>query len=133
MKKNKNLSLKTKVIILFIEYFVFFGVSSVLYNLTISFLEVDRFYPWFFRLFIYLVYYVFVEFYLNKTLCMSIFGVSISNRKKGHFSSSFLKYSLLALFDRFLFLIFYMFGVLLNYDKGILLSEKYSGLRWEKQ
>ena len=133
MNKNKNLSLKTKVIILFIEYFIFFGVSSVLYNLTISILEVERFYPWIFRLFIYLIYYAFAEFYFNKTLCMSMFGVSILNRKKGHFSKSFLTYTLLAFFDRFLFIIFYMFGVLLNYEKNLLLSEKHSGLRWIKK
>ena len=129
---NKNLSLKIKVIILFIEYFIFSGITIFLHNIFTTVLEIDRFYSLLFVIFIYLIYYFLAEFYFNCTLCMRMFGVYITNKKEKKINSSFLIYTLLVFFDRTILIVFYMLGVILNYE-GLLLSEKYSDLKWVRK
>ena len=134
--KNNNevsLSLKDKVIILFVEFFVFAGISTLLYNFFLYVIGAESFYPWHFRGFMYLIYFVLFEFFFNQTLCMIIFRVAISNRRKKEFNMPFLKYGLLVFFDRFLFIIIYMYGVMFRVKRNLLLSEKLSGLRWERK
>jgi hypothetical protein len=63
---------------------------------------------------------------------MKLFGVSIKFSKQIRLNKSFLIYSTLVLFDRVLLLVFYIFQVLLQSDKKLLISEKYSGFRWVK-
>jgi hypothetical protein len=132
--ENKGLieiSKKSKVIIMFIDYIFIIALISILNSSSIlSFLEIDT--PWLFRLLIYFLYYTLTEFYFNRTLGMKLFGVSIKFSKQIRLNKSFLIYSTLVLFDRVLLLVFYIFQVLLQSDKKLLISEKYSGFRWVK-
>lgn len=135
---NKNkvdspaiLSLKLKLLVIFIDYIIIIAIISILNNTPVLTLEQEH--PWLFRLFIYFLYYVFPEYFYKKTLGMKFFGVFIFNKKTNSFKTRFLKYSLLVFFDRFLFLVIYTFGVLLSTDKNLLISEKFSGLIWKKK
>ena len=132
-KQTTGISLRLKVIILLADFFLFFGVVSLSYELLISILEVDRYHPWLFRLFMYLIYYTLSELFFNRTLGMTLFGVSLSDRENGEMDKSFFKYSLIVFVDRVLLTVVYMFGVLFRSDKKLLMSEKYSGIRWVKK
>jgi len=134
MIKNSELveiSKKIKVIIIFTDYIFIIGLISILTNKILDpVLDVNR--PWLFRFIIYLFYYTLMEFYFNKTLGMKLFGVSIKGKSERKLDKPFLIYSVLVLFDRILFLVFYIFQVLFYSEKKLLISEKYSGFRWVK-
>lgn len=134
LKRNEeiqeNLSLRLKLIILFIDYIIIIGIISILDFLSITGLEQD--YAWLFRLSIYFLYYVFPEYVFKCTLGMRLFNVSLKTKTFKDFKKRFFLYSVLVFFDRCLLLVIYIFGVLLLTNKNLLLSEKYSGLRWQK-
>jgi len=127
---QESLSLRLKVIILCIDYMIFGVVISVLDFLPVTGLE--PVYAWLIMLSIYLLYYVFPEYVFKCTLGMRLFNVSLKRKTFKDFSKRFFLYSVLVFFDRFLLLVIYIFGVLLLTNKKLLLSEKYSGLRWQK-
>lgn len=128
---NEDLSLKQKLTILFVDYIIIIGIISILDSVSITGLERD--YVWSFRLSVYFLYYVFPEYFFKRTLGMKLFGVSLKMEiALKSFEKRFLLYSILVFFDRFLLLVIYIFGTLLLTDRNLLLSEKYSGLRWRK-
>lgn len=124
------LSLRLKLLIIFVDYIIIIAIVSIISNLSVVRLEQNH--PWLFRLVIYLIYYVFSEYFFRKTLGMKFFGVFIFNKKSDSLNKRFLIYSLLIFFDRFLLLVIYIFRLLFFTDKKLLNSEKYSGLRWIK-
>lgn len=127
----KNLTLKSKLIILFIDYIIIIIIISFLEKASITGLE--QHYPWFFRLFIYILYYVIPEFFFKKTLGMRILKVKITdNNENKDFVTRFLIYTFLIFLDRFFFLIFYLFSAMMMFNNKLLLSEKLTNLRWEK-
>tara|TARA_R110002072_G_scaffold99971_4_gene219822 strand:- start:2441 stop:2842 length:402 start_codon:yes stop_codon:yes gene_type:complete len=132
MVKSKILTIKDKLIILFIDYMLFGITFLITEDIFWSIPGLERQYPWLFRLFIFLIYFVFTEFYFGKTLGMKIFKVSI-NQNSYKSNIAFFKYSIIALFDRTIFIVLiYIFRVLFYSKNHLLISEKYSGLRWTK-
>ena len=127
-KSEQNLSLRLKLIILFVDYIIIIIITSILDYLSITGLEQD--YAWSFRLSIYFLYYVFPEYAFKRTLGMRLFKVSLKAKTLEDFKKGFLLYSALVFFDRFLLLVVYIFGVLFLTNRNLLLSEKYSGIRW---
>lgn len=132
-QSNQELLLRTKVLIIFIENFIFWGITFLLYNFVLSILKIDRFHPWYFRLFIYILYFVFSEFYFKKTLLMKFFNIHLTqkNMSKPFSIWTFIIYTIFIFLDRFVLVVFYMFGIfMLRTEKGLLISERFSGLRW---
>lgn len=129
-EKHKEISNILKLKILFTDYFIIIFLIFILNDLMKSTLGIERGYPWLFRLFIYSIYFFLSELYFNKTLGMNLFGVSVINKKKGKITKHFVIYSFIALFDRFVLMIVYIFRVLFQSDKKLLMCEKLSGLRW---
>lgn len=127
-KLQQNISLRLKLIILFVDYIIIIGIISIFDSLSITGIEED--YPWLFRLSIYFFYYVFPEYIFKYTLAMRLFNVSLKSKKTMDFKREFLIYSVLVFFDRFLLLVVYIFRVLFYSNRNLLLSEKYSGLSW---
>ena len=127
-KLQQNISLRLKLIVLFVDYIIIIGIISIFDSLSITGIEED--YPWLFRLSIYFFYYVFPEYIFKYTLAMRLFNVSLKSKKRMDFKREFLLYSVLVFFDRFLLLVVYIFRVLFFSNRNLLLSEKYSGLSW---
>lgn len=127
---QERLSLKLKLIILFIDYILIISIISILDFCSITGLEQD--YAWLFWISIYFLYYVFPEYFFKSTLAMRLFNVSLETKNFKNFKNNFFIYSVLAFFDRCLLLVIYIFGVLLLTNKNLLLSEKYSGIRWKR-
>jgi hypothetical protein len=125
---TENLSLSLKVKILFLDYIILVVIISILDAIALTGLEKE--YVWLFWLSVYILYCVFPEFIFKRTLGMKLFKVSLKPKKLNDFKNVFLLYSVLVLFDRFLILVVYLFGVLLLTDRNLLVSEKFSGLRW---
>lgn len=123
---NKNISLKyrKKVIIIFIEFFVF----SVFFQLTFSFLKTLGF-TYFINTYIisYFVYYSLSEFIFNKSLVMRIFNVELNRQNKPNVH--FILYLILSILDRTLFIPIHLLLTIMNYE-NLLLCEKLSGIRW---
>lgn len=133
--KSKNiegskmiLSLRTKLKILFIDYLFIICIISLLKSLLS--IKLGFSYSLLFWLFIYIMYYVLPEYYFRCTLGMRLFKVSIKSKDLNNFKKRFLLYSVIVFFDRFVLIIFYIFGVLAFTDKKLLISEKYTGFRW---
>jgi len=129
-EKHKEISNILKLKILFTDYFIIIFLIFILNDLMKSILGIERGYPWLFRLLIYSIYFFLSELYFNKTLGMNLFGVSIVNKKKGKITKGFVIYSFIALLDRFILMIIYIFRVLFQSEKKLLICEKFSGLRW---
>lgn len=127
-KLQQNISLRLKLIILFVDYIIIIGIISIFDSLSITGIEED--YPWLFRLSFYFFYYVFPEYIFKYTLAMRLFNVSLKSKKPMDFKREFLIYSVLVFFDRILLLVVYIFRVLFYSNRNLLLSEKYSGLSW---
>ena len=119
---------RKKVIVLFVEYFVFALFFTQLlkfwkYNLSIEGLS-----NFFLILFIcYLIYYSIVEFFMKKSLVMWLFKVELNIETTTN--SQFLFYAFLSIFDRTVFVPFHVILTILNYE-NLLLCEKLSGIRW---
>lgn len=128
---ESKLKSKRKVIILFVEYFLFAAFNQIFYKLICLLLNKERFYPWYFMLFSFFVYYSLCEFKFNKTLGMQIFKVEldIPNVKKTNLN--FIIYSIASIIDRTLFLPIHMLLAILNYE-NLLLCEKLSGIKWKR-
>lgn len=131
--KIKYLTNADKLKVLFADYFFIVFVAFIVDGILESNFGNDWLNPWLFRILIYLLVIFLPELYLNKTLGMKFFGVIIEGKKKGRISFQFAKYSILIFLDRYLFILVYIFRVLLYSNASLLLSEKYSGLRWEKK
>ncbi len=127
---QENLSLKSKLAILFVDYIILIGIVCVLDAIALTGLEGD--YACFFWLAVYLLYYVFPEYIFKRTFGMRFFKVTLKSQNACNFKIQFLKYSVLIFNDRILLLIIYIFGVLLQTDRNLLLSEKLSNFRWRK-
>lgn len=125
-----NLSLKSKLVILFFDYIILISIVSVLDAIALTGLERD--YAWFFWLAVYLLYYVFPEYIFKRTLGMRLFKATLKSQNVSNFKIQFLKYSLLVFIDRVFLLIIYIFSVLLQTDRNLLVSEKLSNFRWKK-
>lgn len=133
--KSKNiegskmiLSLRTKLLILFIDYLFIICIIFLLKSLLS--IKLGFSYSLLLWLFTYIMYYALPEYYFRCTLGMRLFKVSIKSKDLNNFKKGFLLYSILVFFDRFVLLIFYIFGVLFFTEKKLLISEKYSGFRW---
>lgn len=132
-KSIRKLSNRLKLVILFVDYIIFAVLFLTIEDIVYSQLGIERVYPWLFRVLIYFIFYTLSEFYFNGTIGMKFFGVSIVNKKRGKLSKSFIIYSLLVFLDRFLLLLLvYFFRVFFYSKPNLLISEKYSGLRWSK-
>ncbi len=128
MQSNyKGLSIRLKLIILFIDYIIVISLISIL-DLTFKLGEKN---PWIFWASVYSIYYVLPELYYNRTLTMKFFGVKIG-KTQNRLNRTFLLYSFLIFLDRIVLLIIYIFRLLLQGKSNLLISEKYSGLRWLK-
>lgn len=140
MLTNKNqenietLSNKLKLIVLSLDYIIFSLLFLTIEEIVYSKLNFDRAFPWLFRLLIYFVFFTLSELIFNRTLGMRLFKVSLANKRIGKSSKAFIKYSVLVIFDRFILIfLFYFFRVFFQSKKNLLLSEKYSGLRWTRK
>ena len=124
--KNSDINLKyrKKVIIIFIEYFVF----SLFFQLTFNFFKTIGFSNFITILLLsYFIYYSLFEFLFNKSLVMRIFNVELDKQKKSNLH--FVLYSISSILDRTLFIPFHMLLTMMNYE-NLLLSEKLSGIKW---
>ncbi len=129
-----ELSNKLKLAILFTDYLVFSLLFLTIEYLFKAQLGLGIDYPWLFRLLIYFVFFTMMEFLFNCSLGMKLFKVSLPNRRNCHLDKAFLKYALLIIPDRFILLILvYFFRVFFHSRENLLLSEKYSGLRWVRK
>ena len=132
MEKEKrviNLKYRKKVIIIFIEYFVF----ALFFQLTFKFLkstfELKDFSNFFIILFAsYFIYFSLFEFLMNRTLIMWLFKVELDKEKKPNFQ--FILYAISSVLDRTIFGPFHMLLTILNYE-NLLLCEKLSGIKWK--
>ena len=130
MKKN-SVSLIRKLGVLIIDFNIYQGFLGILYVSNNSLSAWYREEPILFALLFYLIYFVLSEYLFHRTLAMWIFGVSIPHIRKKE-KNKFLKYSLLVFLDRNLFLIVYIFRVLFSINNPLLISERYSGLKWKR-
>jgi hypothetical protein len=129
----RPVSNRLKLIILFVDYAIFSVLFLIIEDVFYNQIGFDKDYPWLFRLLIYFVFFTLPELFFNMTLGMRFFRVSIINKKKGELNKAFIKYSLLVVLDRFLLiLLIYFFRVFFHSKANLLVSEKYSGLRWSK-
>lgn len=127
--KEKKLSLKFKLKILFTDYLLIIGLISFF---NIIFPHLDKNHPWFFWLCMYFIYYTCPEFFFKRTLGMRLWNVFIYNTRNSGFNKKFLIYSIVVILDRFVFSIFYLASAIHMFDNKLFLSEKISGLRWRK-
>lgn len=127
--ENYELSMKSKVLILFMDYLMIILIISILRVFHIPFIEEHSILFWFI---VYVLYYVLPEWFFKRTLAMRFQGVHIVDLRNNSSIKSFLIYSFLAFFDRIVFLIVYLIVAMLMFDYRLLLSEKLSGLRWRK-
>jgi hypothetical protein len=125
----KSLTLKDKLVILFVDYIIVIGIILIVTDLT----KLGESNPWLFRFSVYLIYYFISELLFNRTFGMRLFNVAIDGKKVGQFNLAFMKYSCIILIDRFVLLILYIFRMLFFSNKILMLSENYSGLRWKKK
>ena len=135
-KKNttSTVSNRTKIAILFVDFFMFALIFMIIEDIMYKYLGVEKVYPWIFRLIIYFVFFTMSEFVFNATIGMKLMKVSIVNRQKGRLNMTFILYSLFVVLDRFLLFIFiYSFRVLMYSNANLILAEKISGLRWSKK
>jgi hypothetical protein len=124
--KNSDINLKyrKKVIIIFIEYFVF----ALFFQLNFSFFKTIGFSNFITILLLsYFIYYSLFEFLFNKSLVMRIFNVELDKQKKSNIH--FVLYFISSILDRTLFLPFHMLLTIMNYE-NLLLCEKLSGIKW---
>lgn len=130
---HKSVSNSLKLLILFVDYAVF-GLLFLLLDFIVFFhLEIVKISGWFFIGLVYFLFFTLSEHFFNRTIGMKLFKVSIENKKRGELNKSFIIYSLLIILDRFLLIVlFYFFRVFFHSKENLLLSEKYSGLRWIK-
>lgn len=129
----KEVSIRSKLIILFVDYAIF-GLLLIFVDIFYSNLGFVKNCPWLSILLIYFMFFTLSELFFNRTLGMKLFKVLIINKKQGILNRAFAIYSFLIILDRFLFLlIIYFFRVFFHSKKNLLLSEKYSGIRWSKE
>ncbi len=124
MANEISLKYRKKVIVIFIEYFVF----SVFFHLTFSFFTSIGF-TYFKTTFLitHLIYYSLVEFLFNKSLVMKLFKVELDTQNK--MNLHFVSYMISSLFDRTLLIPFHILLAMMNYE-NLLLCEKLSGIKW---
>lgn len=124
MANEISLKYRKKVIVIFIEYFVF----SVFFQLTFSFLKSIGF-TYFKTTFLitHLIYFSLVEFLFNKSLVMKLFKVELDTQNK--MNLHFFLYMISSLFDRTLLIPFHILLAMMNYE-NLLLCEKLSGIKW---
>lgn len=124
MANEISLKYRKKVIVIFIEYFVF----SVFFQLTFSFFKSIGF-TYFKTTFLitHLIYYSLVEFLFNKSLVMKLFKVELDTQNK--MNLHFVSYMISSLFDRTLLIPFHILLAMMNYE-NLLLCEKLSGIKW---
>ncbi len=127
---NKILKFKKKVIILFIDYFIFAAFSQIIYELICVIFDKERFYPWYIRLFSFFIYYSISELKINKTFGMLFFKVELNNRSQNKMNLKFIIYSLTSILDRTILLPIHMLIAILNYE-NLFLCEKLSGIKWK--
>lgn len=130
--KNDNLSIRIKVLILFVDFTLFAILLSVI-ETFLSIFDIKVFNTWLFMLLIYFTFFTIPEFHFNRTLGMKFFKVLVTNRKSVKFDKKFLVYSIFVILDRSFLLVFlHFFKALFHSKDNLLLSEKYSHLRWSK-
>ena len=128
-KRGIKLKYRKKVVIIFIEYFVFalfFQQTFRFLKYTLGFTEFSNF---IIILFIcYFIYYSLFEFLIKKSLVMWLFKVELDKGKKSNFH--FILYAISSVLDRTIFGPFHMLLTIMNYE-NLLLCEKLSGIRWK--
>ncbi|MBD1263175.1 hypothetical protein HZY62_21485 [Maribacter polysiphoniae] len=131
---NIALSNRLKLNILFVDFIIFSFLFLTIEGMIYSQVDFDRVFPWLFRLLIYFMFFTLSELLFNRTLGMRLFKVSLVNKKRGELSKAFVKYSFLVVLDRFILIILlYFFRIFFHSKKNLLISEKYSGLRWSRK
>ena len=127
-KRGIKLKYRKKVVIIFIEYFVFalfFQQTFRFLKYTLGFTEFSNF---IIILFIcYFIYYSLFEFLIKKSLVMWLFKVELDKGKKSNFH--FILYAISSVLDRTIFGPFHMLLTIMNYE-NLLLCEKLSGIKW---
>ena len=126
---NKTLKFKKKVTILFVDYFLFVAFSQIIYELICIILDIERFYPWYVRLFSFFFYYSLIELKFNKTLGMILFKAELDNPNQKKLNIKFIIYSLTSILDRTILLPIHMLLAIMNYE-NLFLCEKLSGIKW---
>jgi hypothetical protein len=122
---------KRKAIILFIDYLIYSVSAQIFYELLCLILNKERFYPWIFRLFFFLIYFSLCELKFNRTVGMSLFRVELDNPNAKKFGINFIIYSVASILDRTILVPIYALIAFLNY-KSKFISEKLSGLMWKE-
>ena len=126
-----QLRYRQKVIIIFIDYFVFslFALQThkfIKYTLNLN--EFINFYA--VLLICYLIYFSLFELFINKSLIMFLFKVELSEEKRNN--SNFVFYVITSIFDRTIFMPLHILLTIMNYENP-LLCEKVSGVKWIKK
>lgn len=132
-KDIENLPNGIKLLVLFVDLALFAVYLSIIESLLLPIFGLEDLNTWSIVFLTYFLLFLIPEFYFNRTLGMKFFNVLIKNRRPGEINKNFITYSILVIFDRFLLIILlYFFRVFFYSNKNLLLSEKYSGLRWSK-
>ena len=125
------LKYRKKVIINFVEYFVFalFAIQTHKFlKYTLDLKEYINFYA--VIIICYLIYFSLLEFFINKSLIMFLFKVELSKEKRSN--GYFVLYAITSILDRTIFMPFHMLLTMMNYE-NLLLCEKLSGIKWIKK
>lgn len=131
MKTDKpKLKFKKKVIVIFIEYFLFAAFSQIGYELLSLIFGEEIINYWLFMLFSFFIYYSFPELKFNKSLGMYLFKIELNNSNQQKLNLNFIVYSLASILDRSILLPFHMLMAILNYE-NVFLCEKLSGIQWK--
>lgn len=128
--------LKTKLLILFVDFYISQGISAIIYyadNSVSNYIRQHLLLILLLGISILILYHVLPEYFFKQTLGMKLFGAFISYKNEGSFKNKFPIYSLVALLDRRMFLIVYIARVLILSEKDLLFCEKISGLEWKKR
>ncbi len=124
-----KLKYRKKVVIIFIEYFVFALLFMQVFKYLKYTLELKEFSNFFLILFIsYFIYFSLFEFFMGKSLIMWFFKVELDKEKRTNVH--FLLYTISSILDRTICVPFHMLLTILNYE-NLLLCEKLSGIRWK--
>ena len=129
--KNKKLKLKyrRKVIIIFVEYFVFILFFQIIFKSFKLLFDIKGSTNFLAILFTsYLIYYSLFEFIFNKSFIMSLYKVEIDKQKKSNIH--FILYTIFSILDRTILIPFHMLLTIMNYE-NLLLCEKLSGMMWK--
>lgn len=130
-REEFELKYRKKVIIIFVEYFIFalFAVQTHKFlKYTLDLKEYINFYV--VIIICYLIYFSLFEFFINKSLMMSLFKVELSKEKRNN--GYFVLYVITSFIDRTIFVPFHMLLTIMNYE-NLLLCEKLSRIKWIKK